>query len=209
MKRLLIALALCCSLLAAWAAAAKQPAPEPTSVLARLQKTASGVKTIAGSFVQERHLAMLRKAQTARGRFYFCQPSRIRWEVTEPVRAGFVINGDNGRRWRPGEKPQSFEVSREPVLAVIASQLIAWARCDFATLQRDYGISVLSEEPVSLKLVPSRAAASKFLDHLNITFAPGGQQVRTVEVFEKGGDSTRITFLDTVINGPVEEGLFN
>lgn len=185
-------------------------AEDPTeAVLARIQAAVANVRTLASDLVQEKHLAMFDEVLTSRGRFYFQAPDRLRWELLEPVRSGFSLNGGEGRRWheRTGSS-ESFDIRREPAMKLVADQLLAWARADFEWLRRQYRITAEAEAPAALRLEPRTAAAGGYLDHLRIVFSADDRYVQTVEVFEADGDFTRIRFSNTVVNGPLDEGLF-
>jgi outer membrane lipoprotein-sorting protein len=181
----------------------------PAPLVARLEKTAAGVKSLASDFVQEKHLSMFKTVVTSKGRFYYKKPDRLRWELVEPVASGFVLTGRTGRRWheRTG-RTEAFDIGQEPVMKLVADQLFAWTKADFTWLRREYRIAVISEAPVTLRLEPVSAATAGFLDHLLITFSADGTYVRTVELHEKDGDFTRIRFVDTAVNTPLPSGIF-
>lgn len=184
-------------------------AGETDTVLARIEAAVAGVRTLASDLIQEKHLAMFDEVLTSRGRFYFQAPDRLRWELLEPVRSGFSLRGGRGRRWheRTGES-EAFDIRSEPAMQLIADQLLAWARADFGWLRRQYRIEVEAAAPATLRLEPRAAGAGAYLDHLRIVFSADDRYVETVEVFEADGDFTRIRFTHTVVNGPVDEGLF-
>ncbi|BCR03187.1 cell envelope biogenesis protein LolA [Desulfuromonas versatilis] len=184
------------------------PAASPDAVLGRIQQLAAGVETLASDFSQEKYLSVFQDVLPASGRFYYRKPDRLRWEMTAPVSSGFVLNGEQGRRWQQaGSAGERFDIAREPVMKIVAEQLLAWTRADFDRLRKEYRITLEKEDPVQLRLDPQGAAAG-FLDHLLIRFAPSGKHVQQVEVHEQGGDYTRIVFHDTVVNGPLAEDLF-
>lgn len=195
---------LCLTPLAAWAAPV---AGDDAVVLAQLQRLSADVATLQSDFVQEKHLAMFQEVLRSRGRFYFARPDRLRWELIEPVAAGFVLDGGKGRRWnaRSGRQ-EPFELAREPVMQLVAEQLFAWAGADFEQLRRSYRITVVQRAPVVLKLVP--LAAGGFLDHLRVAFAEDGRHVALVEVHEQGGDFTRIRFVGATVNAPLRGDIF-
>jgi hypothetical protein len=123
-------------------------------------------------------------------------------------RFGFV-RGEQGRRWheRTG-RTESFQISQEPIMKLVSDQLFAWARADFAWLEQEYRISVLSGAPVALRLEPRSAAVAGFLHHLLINFSADGRYVRSVELHELDGDYTRINFVNTAVNKPLPADLF-
>jgi len=202
---LLILALLCCS---AMPAAAADTAPSP-ALLDSLARTAAGVKTLSSDFVQEKHLSMFKSVMSSKGRFYFVKPYQLRWELTAPVASGFVLKGEKGRRWheRTG-RTESFVISQDPVMKIVAEQLFAWARPDFAWLKKEYRITVLTESPVLLRLEPKGGPTAGFLKHLLIGFSADGRYVRSVELHEKDGDFTRIKFQNTAVNKQLSADLF-
>ncbi len=167
------------------------------------------MKSLAAQFVQEKHLEMFQEVLESKGRFYYVRPDRLRWELTEPVPSGFVIEGGKGRRWhdRTGET-ETFKVESDPAMRLISEQLFAWARVDLDWLEKQYAMTVLQESPVVLRLTPRAERAGDYLDHLRIEFSAQGSHVRVVKMVEKGGDFTRILFRDTQFNGAIDEELF-
>ncbi|MBN1141355.1 MAG: outer membrane lipoprotein carrier protein LolA [Deltaproteobacteria bacterium] len=188
------------------------PAATPTAldeVLSGLEKLAAEVETLASDFRQEKYLAVFRDMLPGEGRFYYRRPDRMRWELTQPIATGFVLAGDRGRRWKDKEdKSEAFEIGREPVMKIVAEQLLAWTRADFPRLRSQYEISLVKASPAELRLVPKKGMGDGFLDYLLIFFAPSGRHVRQVEVHEQGGDYTRITFFHTRINEALSDHLF-
>lgn len=200
---------LCCgsAVLLPGAAAAAAAATPLTAVLARLEGEAAGVQTLSADFVQEKHLAMFQEVLTSKGLFYFAKPDRLRWELTTPVASGFVLNGSAGRRWHEhGGGSEAFDIAREPVMKVVAEQLLAWAKADFVWLRGQYRIRLVREQPVTLRLDP--LVANGFLDHLQIAFAADGRHVAQVEMYDQDGDFTSIRFLNAVVNAALPVTLF-
>jgi len=185
-----------------------QAAETDAETLARLQREAATIQTLESDFVQEKYLEIFDDVLTATGRFYYRRPDSLRWELLSPVKTGFVLQGESGRRWheRSGSD-ESFSIARDPVMNIVARELLAWTRVDLAELEKRYTIRVESYEPVTLHLTP-RADTAGFLDFLRIEFAPASAHVRVVEVHEPGGDYTRIRFEKTRVNQPLAEGLF-
>jgi len=197
-------------LLAAGPAKGETLTPDgPATIFSSLERTAGAVRTISSDFVQEKHLSMFKTVLVSKGRFYFSKPDLLRWELTAPVASGFVLKGENGRRWheRTG-RAENFQISQEPVMKLVSDQLFAWARADFQWLKKEYRITVLGESPVALRLEPRSAATAGFLHHLLITFSTDGRYVRSVELHEKDGDFTRIKFVNAAVNKPLQADLF-
>ncbi len=177
-------------------------------VLERLEQLSAGIETIASDFTQEKYLAVFQDVMLSTGRFYFKKPSLLRWELTRPVASGFVLKGSAGYRWhqRTG-RSETFDIDREPVMKIVAEQLLACAGADFDWLRQKYQIVVEAEGPVRLRLDPLFDTAG-FLEYLQIQFAPDGRHVQQVEVHETDGDFTRLRFENAIINQPLAAELF-
>jgi len=185
------------------------PAGSDAALFASLEQSAGGVKTLSSDFVQEKHLSIFKKVLSSKGRFYFSKPDLLRWELISPVATGFVLKGEQGRRWheRTG-RIENFKISQDPIMKLVSEQLFAWAKSDFQTLNKQYRITVLDESPVSLRLEPRSAQAAGFLQYMLINFSGDRRYVRTVELHEKDGDFTRIRFVNTAVNQPLPADLF-
>ncbi len=178
-------------------------------VFSRIRQAASTVRTLAGEFTQEKHLEMLENAPVSKGRFFFQNPDRLRWEVYEPAAMGFIVDGDKGKRWKgQSGARQSFDLKKEPVIKIISDQVFAWARADFERLGAGYDITVMGEGPVTLKLVPLSATEKKYLEYIKLVFSPEDDYVIAIEVHESGGDYTLITFVGMAVNTLLQEDAF-
>ncbi|HWR96912.1 MAG TPA: outer membrane lipoprotein carrier protein LolA [Candidatus Methanoperedens sp.] len=194
-------------LLSLLAAATPSGAATTDEVLARLARGAAAVETLQARIVQEKRLEMFQDTVTSRGRFAYRRPDRLRWELTEPVATGFVVAGSSGRRWHGlTGRTEPFELERDPMMKVVAGQLLGWARADFGAMQREFRIAVASEAPITLQLEP--LAAGAFVARVTMVFSKSGDHVESVTVEEKGGDRTVMRFTDVEVNQPLPDGLF-
>jgi outer membrane lipoprotein-sorting protein len=178
-------------------------------IFSRIKQAASSVQTLASEFTQEKHLEILKNAPISKGRFFYKNPDCLRWEVYEPLSMGFIVNGDKGKRWRgQSGSLQSFDLKKEPVIQIITEQVFAWARADFDRLEAGYDITVLEENPVTLKLVPLSVTEKKYIDHIKLIFSSTEDYVSSIEIHEVNGDYTQINFIDMTINKPIQEDIF-
>jgi outer membrane lipoprotein-sorting protein len=184
-------------------------ASKKAEVFSRIEQAASSVQTLSGQFTQEKHLEILENAPISKGKFFYKSPDCLRWEVYEPTSMGFIVNGGKGKRWRgQSGSRQSFDLKKEPVIQIISGQVFAWARADFDQLEAGYDITVLEENPVILKLIPLSVTEKKYLDYIKLIFSTTEDYVSTIEIYESGGDFTRINFIDMAVNRPLKEDIF-
>lgn len=183
---------------------------DAAGIFSKIAGSASQVKTLAGDFIQEKHLSMLNNILTSKGRFYYKREDKLRWEFNDPIASGFAVNGEKAIRWKDdSERTQTFQVQQVPFIKVFTDQVFSWAKADFKKLEKRYRIQVVGSEPADLKLFPKSSREKKYLDHIRIVFAPDAGHVQMVEVHEPDGDFTLIRFLKMTINRPLPDSLFN
>ena len=59
-----------------------------------ITQAASTMKTMQCDFTQTKHLKMLNDKMTSKGRMYYQQTNRLRWEYTSPYSYTFILNDD-------------------------------------------------------------------------------------------------------------------
>jgi outer membrane lipoprotein-sorting protein len=174
------------------------------SVLGKISAAAAGVQTISSRMEQEKHLAAFNEVLKTSGRFAFQRPDCWRWELLQPVVSGISVCGQAGRRWHEdGGQPQSFKLADTPWLQHFAIQVTAWTTADFTFLKEQYAITLIRQNPPTLKLVPKESAARHLIVALEITFSPDYRYVERIVIRESGSDYTVTNFLDVVINKPL------
>lgn len=217
MKKIIVMFLLCCMLalpLAIYAegeTGGSNPGKgRKTRVIERISKTVSDIRTITGSFFQERRLAMLREPVVSTGRFYCEKPDKLRWELITPEPSGFLVNGSSAKQWKGKEgASDTFDVKKNPVIRLIVEQIFAWTSADIKWIEQRYDITVLKDDPIALRLSPREPGEKRYIDHILISFEADMNYVHTVDILEKGDDSTRIVFSNMVINGQLQKGLFD
>lgn len=178
-------------------------------VFERLQAAAQNTHSLSSDFVQEKQLEIFTDSLISKGRFFYRQPDQLRWELLTPIASGFVLNGQNGQRWNGlSRETSSFRVDTDPLMGVVARQLLAWARVDIDWLQERYQVEVLAQKPILLQLFPRDQGEAGFIEQLQILFAADSSYVAQVEMFEAGGDKTLLRFEKVRINQPFAEDTF-
>ncbi len=176
---------------------------------ARISEKAASVSSIQSRFKQEKHLSIFREMVESTGLFSFAKPDKLRWEMTTPIKTGFVINGGEGRKWHELiEGEEHFSVERDPVVKAVSDQLMSWATADFEKLDTMYTMELLTQSPVTFRMTPIKGGLGGAITSIDITFSADNNYVTEVLVNEDGGDFTRITFAGVRINAEIAKGTF-
>jgi len=193
---------------------AEEPGTKPAQVsegdvFSRISLSVKMVHTMSSAFEQERRTVMLKDAMISRGRFFFAKPDKIRWETIDPSPAGFSVKGQEAKRWQGASgPPEKITLSEAPFLQVLIQQIIAWTSADFASLKERYDFKVISENPVTIGLVPLQAGERDYVNQVTLVFSPDLSYVTSVRIQEKKGDEIVIRFLNAVINEPIADENF-
>ncbi|MDY0212896.1 MAG: outer membrane lipoprotein carrier protein LolA [Desulfuromonadaceae bacterium] len=204
---LLLAFSLVCCV--ANASADAQTPVTLAEVQQELKLAAEDVETLQSDILQEKHLAMFAETLRSTGRFIFARPDRLRWEMLKPVASGFVLQGEAGTRWNALSKEVGhFNISADPVMGMVAQQLLAWARVDLDWLNERYSMELICTQPVTLHLLPRDPGEAQMIESLSIVFAPDRSHVAEVVMREQGGDYTRMSFSSVQVNAPLPPTTF-
>jgi outer membrane lipoprotein-sorting protein len=175
----------------------------------KLQRAAMSVQTVSASFVQEKRLAVFDETLVSKGRLALKKPDKLRWEYLEPGPAGFSLNGGKVKRWSEfSGQTESQGAGQDMALKTVAEQLLAWGKVDVERLQAGFEFSLVSSDPIILRLAPKPEALRKLIEFIQITFSPDGRHAQTVELHEKDGDFTRIQYQDVELNKPLDDNAF-
>ena len=187
----------------------KEPLKGKVGAFARIEKTVSTIHAVTSEFRQERRLAMLKEPVVSTGRFYYEKPDKLRWEFVNPDPSGFLVNGKLAKQWKgKNNPPEAFDLQQNTVMRAIVDQILAWTKADFVWVEQRYAVSVVKEDPIVLKLVPKSSKEKKYIDHILISFEADTHYTNAVDIVEKGGDSTRLTFFNMLINNSPQKELF-
>ena len=187
----------------------KEPLKGKSGAFARIEKTVSTIHAVTSEFRQERRLAMLKEPVVSTGRFYYEKPDKLRWEFVNPDPSGFLVNGKLAKQWKgKNNPPEAFDLQQNTLIRAIIDQILAWTKGDFVWVEQRYAVSVVKEDPIVLKLVPKSSKEKKYIDHILISFEADTHYTSAVDIVEKGGDSTRLTFFNMLINNSPQKELF-
>jgi outer membrane lipoprotein carrier protein len=176
--------------------------------LTDLERKLATVTTVRSDFIQETAIPMFANPMRTDGRFIFKHPDALIWEYLSPLNEGFSLKDGKGYRWENGrENRVSFTAQEDPVAAIIARQLVAWITFDIQSISREYHVERVESKALQLKMTPLREDMRSVIADITITFSQEGP-ASLVELNERGGGRTSITFFNTVINAPVNNEEF-
>lgn len=152
---------------------------------------------ICADFTQSKTLRVLKRPLVSSGRLVFLADKGILWQVREPFPTRLLVKRDALIRWNESGEPERIAFAQSPVFGAFARVFIAMFTGAFAPLRENFAIeSHLTEAAWRLDLTPrDRDAGENVLARIFTRIrATGGRFVDALEIEERRGDRTRITF---------------
>ena len=160
-------------------------------------------------FVQRKSSDMLAEDVVSSGKMAFIAPDRIRWEYLTPYSSLFVMNGArvlvanaDGRKVMDAKSSGAYSRISRLVLPLVRGDFQAAESRDFRTAVTDGG------ECWRVEIVPLRSGAMRLFRRVVAEVDKKlGVAVR-LTIDEGNGDTTLISCANIVLDGPVDESLF-
>ena len=199
MKRLIFLLFISLSITSLYA---DDASVELDTVLAALQEKMSCVKTIQTDFIQEKNLALFKQKLTLKGKIFIQKPGMLSWRVFTPIRYSLVISGSNIKQWdQDTNQVQSVSLAKNPSFQAAIEQMQNWFSGTYKTMQGDYRISLISQQPLQLEFIPKeKSLPANFIQRVTVIFQDDQQYIKKINILEKNGDSTSLEFISPRLN---------
>jgi len=180
---------------------------DANAILARVEQTAAGVRTLEADFVQNLHVPLLGSDRQSTGKLYQRKPDRFLMRFTDP--AGDVMVADGRYFWIYYPSSDRTQVIRTSIAeggeqADFQRQFLSNATERFvATLN---GEETVAGRPTwALTLVPKRESPYKVI---RIWVDKQDNLVRRFEMTEENNSVRRVELRNLKVNQPVADALF-
>jgi len=191
----------------AWAGVSAQNLSE-AQVKQRINQTASAMKTMQCDFVQTKHLRMLNDKLVSKGKMYYQQTNKLRWEYTTPYAYTFILNGDKVLL-KNQQRNDVIDVRQNKLFKEIARVMMSSVVGNCLSDDKSFKTSIASvgDEWVAT-LVPQRKDMRQMFQQLLLHFSQKHSMVTRVELIEKNGDKTVIDLQHVRTNETISATMF-
>ncbi len=196
--------------LQAGASDVKQPA-DMGAFLNELGRNVSAFNTLKTEFTQEKEMAMFKEKLIMKGRIFLQKPGKVAWHVDSPVRYSVLITDKLIRQWdEDTNKVQEVSLTKNPLFQNVLNQITVWFSGDYSSLLPVNTIHVLQDTPLAIEFIPSeKNVARKVIKSIVVTFREDRKYLEQIRIREVTGDVTTITFLNTLLNVPLDASSFD
>lgn len=174
----------------------------------QINAVASKMKTIQCDFVQTKYLKMLNDKMVSRGKMYYQQSNKLRWEYTYPYTYTFVLNGSRVLISK-GKRNDVINVNQSKFFKEIARIMMNSVVGKCLTDSKDFKVSLTgaSAEYVAT-LYPQQKQMKQMFQKIILHFNKQNSTVSKVELIEKKGDRTIIELKNVKSNAPINAKVF-
>lgn len=175
----------------------------------KISQAAAGLKTMQCDFLQTKHVKMLNDKMISRGKMYYSQADKLRWEYQTPYSYIFILNKDRVTL-KNDKRTDVIDVNQNKVFKEIArimmSSVVGSCLSDdrsFKTLIRDSGLEWTAT------MTPVRKEIRQMYQSITLHFSKQHSYVTKVELMEKNGDKTIIELKNIRINETINPVIFS
>jgi len=205
MKRLVLFLILSMSLLCQPVLAQKVTQGQ---VKQQISQAAAAIKSMQCDFVQTKQLKMLNDKVVSKGKMYYLQNDKLRWEYSSPYKYIFILNGSKVQL-KNDKRNDVIDVEKNKVFKEIARIMMSSVVGDCLNDTRSFKTTIADAKTHWLAtLVPQRREMKQMFNSIKLYFDKKRLMVTRVEVIEKNGDKTIIELKNVKINGQIASSIF-
>ncbi|MBQ3767777.1 MAG: outer membrane lipoprotein carrier protein LolA [Prevotella sp.] len=173
-----------------------------------ITQAASAMKTMQCDFTQTKHLRMLNDKMTSKGRMYYQQTNRLRWEYTSPYSYTFILNDDKVLL-KNKQRNDVIDVNKNKLFREIARIMMNSVVGTSLTDDKSFksAIATNGNEWIA-SLLPQRKDLKQLFQKIILHFSKKNAMVKQVELIEKNGDKTVIELNNIRTNEKISADMF-
>ena len=177
-------------------------------IIEQIGSAAQAMKSMQCDFTQTKHLKMLNDNMVSKGKMYYQQTNKLRWEYTSPYTYTFVLN-DTKVLLKKGDRNDVIDVNQNKMFKEIARMMMnsVVGKCLSDTKSFKTSITESPTEYVAT-LLPQKKDIKQMWTKLILHFDRKQNMVVKVEMHEKNGDSTIIELQNTQTNKKIDAKVF-
>lgn len=184
-------------------------AQNDTQIIEQISAASAKITTLECDFVQTKHLKILDNRLVSRGKMYYSQPDKLRWEYVTPYSYIFIMN-QNQILLKNSTRTDVIDVNQNKIFKDISRLMMNSIMGDMLKDNTTFEISMASTKGgYTATLIPIKREMKQMWTKLVLLFDAESLGVKRMEMHEKSGDCTIIELENVKINRAINSTLFN
>ena len=173
----------------------------------RINAVAAQMKTMECDFVQTKTVKMLNSKLVSRGKMYYQQPGKLRWQYLSPYQYTFVLNGNQVKLKSQGRN-DVIDVEQNKMFKEITRIMMNSVVGKCVDSSRDFKVSLsCSGNNWKAAMAPQSKTMKTDVSVHRRGFQPQRGMVSAVQLVEKNGDKTVIVLKNIKTNQSIHASL--
>lgn len=190
------------------AMAAPLTAQQKQTVIGKINRAASGLKSMSCTFTQTKFLSLLSDKMVSTGKMYYRRPNKLRWEYTNPYQYLFIFNGNKVYVGNKSRK-DVIDTNNNKIFKEVARIMMSTVTGTALSNSSDFAIDVADVNTKwQITLVPKKKEMKKMFSKIVLSFNKSNLMISEINIYEKNNDRTNIKLNNIKNNSAVNETLF-
>lgn len=174
-----------------------------------INKTAAALKSMQCDFVQTKHIKLLNEDMVSKGKMYYQQSNRLRWEYVSPYTYTFILNGSKVLL-KNNKRNDVIDVNQNKMFKEIARIMMNSVVGTCLSDEKDFKASMSQNATEWIAtLQPMRKDMRQMMQYIVLHFSKEKAMVSKVELIEKKGDKTVIELKNIRTNAAIPANTFS
>ena len=177
-------------------------------IIEKINSEAMKLASMQCEFVQTKKVVLLNDRMVSKGKMFYKQSNKLRWEYTTPYTYVFVLNGS---KISFGKNQQDvIDVNQSRVFKEIASIMMNSVVGKCLSDKKSFKTTIkASNSEYIVTLIPRTKEIKRLFNTIILHFDKQQSFVVRVELIEKNGDVTTIDLKNIKKNNPVNDQVFS
>ena len=173
-----------------------------------ISQVAAKMKSMKCDFVQTKQLKMLNDKMVSKGRMYYQQGNKLRWEYESPYRYVFVLN-DSKVVLKNSSRSDVIDVNQNKMFREIVRIMMNTVVGNCLTDEKDFKVGIdTSDLEYVATLFPLRKDLKQMFSKIVLHFNRQKKMITQVVLIEKNGDRTVIELKNVQANVAIPDNIF-
>ncbi len=177
-------------------------------IIDKINNNSAKIKTLSCDFVQTKQMEMLNNKFVSKGKMYYEQPNKLRWEYTTPYSYTFLMN-DSKVLIKNNNRSDIIDINQNKMFKEIARLMMNSIVGESLNNRRTFDVAIVSNDKQYVAtLTPLEREMKQMWSKIMLYFDKVTLGVVKVEMVERTGDKTTIELKNIVVNGTIKPGVF-
>lgn len=178
------------------------------SIIKEISNAAENLQTLQCNFVQTKQMKLLGDKMVSKGKMYYAQSSKLRWEYTSPYRYTFIMNSSKVSLTK-GVTNTVIDVQKNKVFKEIANIMLSSMVGKCLTDTKSFKTTAKTgQAEYVVTLVPVKKDLKQMYSQIVLHYSRSQRVVTKVEMKERSGDTTAIQLSGIIKNKSINANTF-